>query len=85
MAMSAAIFAIGKPVALEASADERETRGFISITMRRPVFGWTANWMLDPPVATPTARMTFFASSRIAWYSTSESVICGAIVIESPV
>ncbi len=29
--------------------------------------------------------MTFFASSRIAWYSTSESVICGAIVIESPV
>ncbi|HEX2757599.1 MAG TPA: hypothetical protein VHP60_03770, partial [Thermoanaerobaculia bacterium] len=64
-ARSAAIFAIGKPVAFEASADERETRGFISMTIRRPVFGCTANWMFDPPVATPTARMTFFASSRI--------------------
>jgi hypothetical protein len=28
----AAIFAIGKPVAFDAKADERETRGFISIT-----------------------------------------------------
>ena len=32
----AAIFAIGKPVAFEASAIERETRGFISITTMRP-------------------------------------------------
>ena len=38
-----AILAIGKPVALEASALERETRGFISITMMRPVSGLTAN------------------------------------------
>jgi hypothetical protein len=65
-ASSAAIFAIGKPVALEASADERETRGFISITTRRPLCGSTANWMLDPPVSTPTLRMTAFASSRIS-------------------
>ncbi|CAB4947288.1 unannotated protein [freshwater metagenome] len=35
----AAIFAIGKPVALEASADERDTRGFISITIMRPSSG----------------------------------------------
>ena len=84
-ASRAAIFAIGKPVAFDARAEERETRGFISMTIRRPLFGSTANWMFDPPVATPTARITFRASSRIAWYSTSESVICGAIVIESPV
>ena len=39
----AAIFAIGKPVAFDASADERETRGFISITTIRPVSGFTPN------------------------------------------
>ena len=77
--------AIGNPVALEASADDRETRGFISITTRRPVFGSTANWMFEPPVSTPTLRMTAFASSRMAWYWRSESVIWGATVIESPV
>ena len=57
MASLAAILAIGKPVALEASALERETRGFISMTMSRPSAGLTANWMLQPPVSTPTARM----------------------------
>ena len=50
----AAIFAIGKPVAFEASADERDTRGFISMTTIRPFAGLTANWMFDPPVSTPT-------------------------------
>jgi hypothetical protein len=39
----AAILAIGKPVALEAKAELLETRGFISITMMRPVSGFTAN------------------------------------------
>ena len=43
MASLVAIFAIGKPVAFEARADERETRGFISITMMRPLSGLTAN------------------------------------------
>jgi hypothetical protein len=43
----AAIFAIGNPVALLASALDRLTRGFISITIIRPVFGLMANWMLD--------------------------------------
>ena len=37
MASLAAILAIGKPVAFEASADERDTRGFISMTTSRPV------------------------------------------------
>ena len=36
-ASRAAILAIGNPVALDASADERDTRGFISMTTRRPV------------------------------------------------
>src|SRR4029450_13262592 len=56
MASFAAILAIGKPVAFDASALERETRGFISMTTRRPVSGGTANWMLQPPGSTPTAR-----------------------------
>ena len=76
---------MGKPVALEARADERETRGFISITTMRPVFGQTANWIFDPPVSTPMARITAKDASRIAWYSRSVSVWMGATVIESPV
>ena len=43
MASLAAIFAIGKPVALDARAEERLTLGFISITIMRPVLGSTAN------------------------------------------
>ncbi len=39
MASFAAILAIGNPVALEASAEDRETRGFISMTMMRPLDG----------------------------------------------
>ena len=76
---------MGKPVAFEASAEERDTRGFISMTSSRPESGWTANWMLEPPVSTPIARMTVMAASRISWYSRSVSVWAGATVIESPV
>ena len=85
MASRAAIFAMGKPVALEASALLRETRGFISITTIWPVRGSTANWMLQPPVSTPTARMMAIAVSRIRWYSRSVRVMAGATVTESPV
>ena len=85
MASLVAILAIGKPVALEASAELRLTRGFISMTTMRPVAGFTANWMLQPPVSTPTARMILMAVSRIAWYSRSVRVIAGATVTESPV
>src|SRR6266508_3738987 len=81
----AAIFAMGKPVALEASAEERDTRGFISMTTRRPVAGSTANWMFEPPVSTPISRMTAIAASRMSWYSLSVSVCAGATVMESPV
>ena len=72
-------------MALDASAEERETRGFISITMIRPSAGFTANWMLQPPVSTPTARITAMPMSRSSWYSRSVRVIAGATVIESPV
>ena len=48
---------MGKPVAFEASAEERETRGFISMTIMRPVLGSVANWMFEPPVSTPISRM----------------------------
>ena len=57
---------MGNPVALDASADERETRGFISITTNRPVAGSTANWTLEPPVSTPTLRSTAMAALRMS-------------------
>ncbi len=85
MASFAAIFAIGKPVALEASAEERDTRGFISMTTIRPSAGLTANWMLQPPVSTPTSRSTAMPRSRRCWYSRSVSVMAGATVTLSPV
>ena len=40
-------------MAFEASADERDTRGFISMTTISSVSGLTANWMFEPPVSTP--------------------------------
>ena len=52
-----AIFAMGNPVAFEANALDRETLGFISITTIRPFSGLMANWILQPPVATPTSRI----------------------------
>ncbi len=76
---------MGKPVALEASAEERETRGFISITSIRPSAGLSANWTFDPPVSTPIARRQAIEASRIRWYSRSVSVSAGATVTESPV
>src|SRR5208283_4718628 len=84
-ARRAAIFAIGNPVALLASAELRETRGFISITTMRPFSGFTANCTLDPPVSTPTSRIIAAAASRMRWYSLSVRVCAGATVIESPV
>ncbi len=81
----AAILAMGKPVAFDASALDRDTRGFISMTTMSPLSGSMANWTLDPPVSTPTRRMQAKAASRIRWYSTSDRVWAGATVIESPV
>ena len=77
--------AIGNPVAFEASADDRDTRGFISMITMSPLVGSRANCTFDPPVSTPTRRMHAKAASRMSWYSTSLSVWAGATVIESPV
>ena len=76
---------MGKPVALEASAEERDTRGFISITTRRPSSGLTANCTLEPPVSTPISRSTAIEALRMIWYSLSVSVSAGATVMLSPV
>ena len=43
MACLCSNLAIGNPVALEASAEERETRGFISMTKYSPLSGLTEN------------------------------------------
>ena len=43
MASFVAIFAIGKPVAFDAKALDRDTLGFISMTIIRPFSGFTAN------------------------------------------
>ena len=56
---------MGKPVALDASAEERETRGFISMTTSRPSAGLTANWTFDPPVSTPISRSTAIEALRM--------------------
>jgi hypothetical protein len=77
--------AIGKPVAFEASALERLTRGFISMITIRPSRGLMANCTFEPPVSTPISRMMAIVASRIRWYSLSVSVCAGATVIESPV
>src|SRR5918993_219491 len=60
----AATLAIGKPVAFEASAEERDTRGFISITTMRPSSGLTANCTFEPPVSTPISRSPAIEASR---------------------
>ena len=68
-----------------ASADDRDTRGFISITTISPVSRFTPNCTFEPPVSTPTARITVAAASRRVWNSRSDSVIAGATQTESPV
>ena len=72
-------------MALEASAELRETRGFISMTTTSPVSGLTANWTLLPPVSTPILRMIALEASRSSWYWASVSVSAGATVTLSPV
>ena len=76
---------MGKPVALDASAEERDTLGFISITTMRPSAGFTANCTLLPPVSTPISRSTAMLAARMRWYSLSVSVRAGATVMLSPV
>src|SRR5450756_1183781 len=55
------------------------------MTTMRPVSGCTPNWMLQPPVSTPTSRITAIPMLRRRWYSRSVRVSAGATVTESPV
>src|SRR5207237_10012694 len=64
-ARRAAIFAIGKPVALLASAELRDTRGFISIMTMRPLCGLMANCTFEAPGSTPTSRRIAAAAARL--------------------
>mmetsp|Transcript_29059 Transcript_29059/g.78269 ORF Transcript_29059/g.78269 Transcript_29059/m.78269 type:complete len:311 (-) Transcript_29059:419-1351(-) len=81
----AAILAMGKPVALDARAEERLTRGFISMMIMSPSAGLMDICTLEPPHSTPISRMMAIAASRRRWYSLSVRVCEGATVMESPV
>jgi hypothetical protein len=50
--------AIGKPVALEARAEERLVLGLISMTTTRPVAGSWANWTFVPPMTSMASTMS---------------------------
>lgn len=80
-----ATFAMGNPVAFEANAELRLTRGFISITTILKVSGWIANCTLLPPVSTPISLKIAKLASRMRWYSLSVKVRLGAMVMLSPV
>ena len=58
--------AMGNPVALLASAELRETRGFTSMIWYSGRSGWSANWMLQPPW-TFSARITLMLAVRSIW------------------
>ena len=62
-AIFAATFAIGYPVALDASAEERDTRGFTSITQYSKLLGFKAYCTLHPPVI-PSSVIIFKAEVR---------------------
>ena len=86
MASFEATFAMGYPVAFEAKAEERDTRGLISIAMMSSFSsGLTANCTLQPPAKSPILRIIFIAISRMRWKAVSDNVIAGATVMESPV
>lgn len=74
----------GEPVALEASAEERLTLGFTSITQYSKLLGFNAYCTLQPPVI-PSSVMIFKAEVRSIWYSLSPKVWDGATTMESPV
>ncbi len=75
---------MGYPVALDASAEERETLGLTSITAYSKLFGSSANCTLQPPSIFSSSIMLKAAARNIR-YSLSASVTAGAITILSPV
>ena len=69
---------------MEASADDLETLGLISITAYSNEFGFKANCTLHPP-SIPTAFIILIAAVLSIWYSLSDKVWDGATTILSPV
>jgi len=76
--------AIGKPVAFDASADEREVRGLISMMMSRSDTGSCAHCTFVPPTTCTASTMRCDFSSR-RLITSSEMVCMGAAQNESPV
>ena len=66
-AIFAATFAIGYPVALDANAEERDTRGFTSITIYSLLFGFKAYCTLQPP-SIFKKRIISTDAVRSIWY-----------------
>ena len=83
-AIFAVTLAIGYPVALDAKAEERDTRGLTSMTQYSNESGFKAYCTLHPPVIFNSSIM-FNAELRSIWYSLSPSVCDGATTMESPV
>ena len=75
---------MGYPVALDARAEERDTRGFTSITQYSKLSGFKAYCTLQPPVM-PSSVIIFRAEVLRIWYSLSPRVWEGATTILSPV
>ena len=70
--------AMGKPVAFEARAEEREVRGLISMTTTLPVIGSWANWILVPPMTRMASTMSYeYFCSRFC--SSGSMVSMGAV------
>jgi len=69
MASLVATLAMGNPVALEAKAELRETRGLTSITLISLSLGLTAYCTLAPPPLIPIARITFLDQFTKLFYS----------------
>ena len=83
-AILAAMRARGYPVALLASAEERDSRAFTSMTRYRSERGSRANWMLHSPTI-PKCLITLKDRDLRKKYSSSLRVCDGATTIDSPV
>ena len=75
---------MGKPVAFDARADERDVLGFISMTITLSDTGSWANCTFVPPI-TPMCSTILYAYSSSLFWRLSEMVSIGAVQKESPV
>ena len=78
------MYASGYPVALLASAEERDSRGFISMATYFSDAVSSANWTLHSPTI-PTCEAARRLAERSMWYSRLLMVWEGATTMLSPV